>query len=113
MIGLRLDLIREFNSFFFFTFLVFACAIKGLSIFAAARMLGKTNAGAINLAVALNARGGPAIVLASITFEAGIISESFFAILVVVARCSINFSLFWTTRSVVETRSSRTTVTQR
>ena len=97
MIGLRLDLIREFSVFFFFAFLVFACAIKGLSIFVGARMLGKTNAGAVNLAIALNARGGPAIVMASITFDAGIISESFFAILVVVAVVTSLFAGSWLT----------------
>ena len=39
----------------------------------------------MNLAAALNARGGPGIVLATVSYEAGIINENFFAMLVLVA----------------------------
>ena len=39
----------------------------------------------MNLAIALNARGGPGIVLASVAFSAGIIGEAFFVTLVLVA----------------------------
>jgi Kef-type K+ transport system membrane component KefB len=40
---------------------------------------------AINLAVALNARGGPGIVLASVAYDAGIINGAFFTTLVLMA----------------------------
>ena len=43
------------------------------------------NATALNLAAALNARGGPGIVLASVAYEAHIINENFFAMLVLLA----------------------------
>ena len=36
----------------------------------------------INLAITTNARGGPGIVLASVAFDAGIISPNFYATLV-------------------------------
>jgi hypothetical protein len=39
----------------------------------------------VNLAVATNARGGPGIVLASVAYEAGIISAAFYTTLVLVA----------------------------
>jgi len=39
----------------------------------------------MNLAIALNARGGPGIVLASVAFSAGIIGETLFVTLVLVA----------------------------
>lgn len=39
----------------------------------------------LNLANALNARGGPGIVLASVAFDAGIISAVFYTTLVMVA----------------------------
>jgi hypothetical protein len=39
----------------------------------------------LNLAVTTNARGGPGIVLASVAFEAGIISATFYTTLVVAA----------------------------
>ena len=39
----------------------------------------------VNLAAALNARGGPGIVLASVAFDAGIINAVFYTTLVLVA----------------------------
>jgi hypothetical protein len=39
----------------------------------------------INLAITTNARGGPGIVLASVAFDAGIISPKFYTTLVVTA----------------------------
>jgi Kef-type K+ transport system membrane component KefB len=59
--------------------------VKALSIYAGARLAGETRAAAVNLAAALNARGGPGIVLASVAFDAKIVSENFFAVLVLTA----------------------------
>ena len=39
----------------------------------------------INLAITTNARGGPGIVLASVAFDAGIISPKFYTTLVIAA----------------------------
>lgn len=85
IVGLQLDLVRDFDIVFFGWFLVLACVVKSVSVFVAARLAGETSRGARNLAVATNARGGPCIVLASVTFGAGIISEEFFAALVMLA----------------------------
>jgi Kef-type K+ transport system membrane component KefB len=48
-------------------------------------MTGEGKVGARNLAAALNARGGPGIVLASVAFDAKIIDEAFYTILVMLA----------------------------
>ena len=48
-------------------------------------MVGEGGAGARNLAVALNARGGPGIVLASVVLDAGIINDRFYTMLVLLA----------------------------
>lgn len=85
IVGFRLDLIQNLSLSFLLFFLLSSCLIKGLSIYTGARAAGKSHAGALNLAVALNARGGPGIVIASLAFDAGIISQGFFAILVLVA----------------------------
>lgn len=85
MVGFRLDLIQNLSFSFLLFFLLFACLIKGLSIYTGARAAGKPHASALNLAVALNARGGPGIVVASLAFDSGIVSKGFFAILVMVA----------------------------
>ena len=85
IVGLRLDLLRDFSPAFFVVFLGFACAAKSLSVFAGARLSGETRDAAVNFAVAMNARGGPGIVLASVAFDALIISESFYSALVMLA----------------------------
>jgi Kef-type K+ transport system membrane component KefB len=66
-------------------FLLGSCALKLLSAGVAARIAGFDRLGSLNLAVALNARGGPGIVLASVAFDAGIINASFYTALVVTA----------------------------
>lgn len=85
IVGFRLDLIQNLSLSFLLFFLLASCLIKGLSIYTGARAAGKPHAGALNLAFALNARGGPGIVIASLAFDAGIISQGFFAILVLTA----------------------------
>ncbi len=85
VVGLRLDLLRGFPLSFFILFLTIACIAKAASVWAGARLAGETEAGARNLAVALNARGGPGIVLASVALDAEIISQDFYAVLVLVA----------------------------
>jgi Kef-type K+ transport system membrane component KefB len=85
MIGLGLDLVHGFSVVFFAGFLLAACAIKSLSVFAGARLAGETSSSSVNLAVAMNARGGPGIVVASTAFAAGIISQPFYGVLVLLA----------------------------
>jgi Kef-type K+ transport system membrane component KefB len=85
MIGLGLDLVHGFSVVFFAGFLFAACAIKAVSVFAGARVAGETSRSSLNLAVAMNARGGPGIVVASTAFAAGIISQPFYAVLVLLA----------------------------
>ena len=48
-------------------------------------MAGESPLSSWNLAVAMNARGGPGIVLASLAYAAGIVSQPFFAMLVMLA----------------------------
>jgi Kef-type K+ transport system membrane component KefB len=85
IVGLKLDLVHAFPVRFFLPLLLFACAVKALSIFAAARLAGEPRTSAVNLAVAMNARGGPGIVLASLAYEAKIVNESFYAVLVMLS----------------------------
>ncbi len=52
---------------------------------AAARLASVRGRATFNIAVTGNARGGPGIVLASVAFDAGIISAEFFTALVITA----------------------------
>lgn len=84
-VGLKLDLLRDFEPAFFAAFFAVACAAKLLSIYAGALLAGEGRWGSLNLAVAMNARGGPGIVLAVVSLEAGVINESFYTSLVLLS----------------------------
>ncbi len=85
VIGLALDLVHGFSLAFFVFFLVVACAVKSVSVYLGARAAGENNTSSWNLAIAMNARGGPGIVVASTAFAAGIIDQPFYAVLVLLA----------------------------
>jgi Kef-type K+ transport system membrane component KefB len=85
VIGLTLDLVHGFSLAFFAFFLVMACGVKAVSVYIGARAAGENNESSWNLAIAMNARGGPGIVVASTAFAAGIIDEPFYAVLVLLA----------------------------
>jgi Kef-type K+ transport system membrane component KefB len=94
-VGLRLDLLREFSPLFFVPFFAFACVVKSLSVYLGARLGGETRRSSRNLAVALNARGGPGIVLASVALDARIVNASFYASLVMLAIVTSLFAGSW------------------
>ncbi len=85
LVGLRLDLSTGFDVLFFVALLVYASALKSASVYVGARLAGERPVGARNLAAALNCRGGPGIVLASLAFDAGIVNGEFYAMLVLLA----------------------------
>jgi Kef-type K+ transport system membrane component KefB len=85
VIGFGLDLLHGFDPAFFALFLVMACTVKSVSVYLGARAAGETGGSSWNLAVAMNARGGPGIVVASTAFAAGIVNQSFYAVLVLLA----------------------------
>jgi Kef-type K+ transport system membrane component KefB len=98
MIGLELDLLHGFGFGFFAFFLVAACVIKALSVYLGARVAGENNRSSWNLAVAMNARGGPGIIVASTAFAAGIIDRSFYAVLILLAVVSSLLAGSWLER---------------
>jgi Kef-type K+ transport system membrane component KefB len=85
IIGLRIDLIHHFDIVFFLGFLAFACAAKAASVYLGARLSRENKFMSASLAIAMNARGGPGIVLASTAYAAGIINQTFFVSLVMLS----------------------------
>jgi len=85
IVGLKLDLIRGLSFKMIAAFLVGSCVVKILSVALAGRLAGFRGLDLINLAITANARGGPGIVLASVAFDAGIISPQFYTTLVMAA----------------------------
>src|ERR1700683_175340 len=85
VVGYKLDLSRSFSLTMLGVFLILSSAVKLASAGLGARLAGFGMADSVNLAMALNARGGPGIVLASVAFDAGIINAVFYTTLVLVA----------------------------
>ncbi|MEZ6197181.1 MAG: cation:proton antiporter [Planctomycetota bacterium] len=107
IVGLKLNLARDFEIGYFLFFLAFACIAKSLSVYLGARAARESGAGALNLAVAMNARGGPGIVLASVAFDAGIINEPFYSKLVLLAIVTSLLAGTWLERVVRSGRPLR------
>jgi len=95
VVGLKLDLIHQFDPAFFLGFLLFSTALKGLGALAVGKLVRQTWRSSVNFAVVLNARGGPGIVLATVAFDLGLISETFFVALVLVAVVTSLIAGYW------------------
>jgi Kef-type K+ transport system membrane component KefB len=85
IVGLKLDLLKGLSWWMLAAFLAGSCVVKILSVSLAGRLAGFRGLDLINLALTTNARGGPGIVLASVAFDAGIISAAFYTTLVLAA----------------------------
>ena len=78
LVGYRLIFDKSFSLVMLLGFLAGACVLKLVAVSLGARIAGFRGLDVTNLAIATNARGGPGIVLASVAFEAGIISAAFY-----------------------------------
>lgn len=85
VVGIKLDLIRHFTPLFFVGFLTITTLIQVGGTMVASKLAGVDWKSSFNLGVAMNARGGPGIVLATIAFDMGIINQAFFLVLVLTA----------------------------
>jgi len=95
LVGLKLDLIRGVSIRMMAAFIVGSCVVKILSVSLAGRCAGFRGLDLVNLAITTNARGGPGIVLASVGFDAGIISPQFYTTLVVAAVLTSQMAGAW------------------
>jgi Kef-type K+ transport system membrane component KefB len=95
IVGLKLDLIRGVSLWMMAAFILGSCIVKILSVSLAGRFAGFRGLDLVNLAITTNARGGPGIVLASVAFDAGIISPKFFTTLVVAAVLTSQLAGAW------------------
>ena len=95
IVGLKLDLVRGFSLGMLAAFLIGSCAIKILSVSLAGRFAGFRGLDLLNLAITTNARGGPGIVLASVAFDAAIISPKFYTTLILAAVLTSQLAGAW------------------
>lgn len=97
-VGLKLDLTHGFSLAAFLAILVVGCAIKAGSAFVGAVVSGQGKRQSLHLAVAMNARGGPGIVLATVALEARLISTGFYAILILLSLVTSQLAGWWLQR---------------
>ena len=95
LVGLKLDLIRGLSLWMIAAFVLGSCVVKIVSVSLAGRFAGFRGLDLINLAITTNARGGPGIVLASVAFDAGIISPKFYTTLVLAAILTSQMAGAW------------------
>ena len=85
IVGLKLDLIHHFDLMFFLFFLFFTTIFQLIGTILSAKLIKNDWLSSFNLSVAMITKGGPGIVLATVAFELGIINETFFVTLVLIA----------------------------
>lgn len=95
LVGLRIDLPNDLDIAFTLGFIAVSSAIEIGCVVVAARLVGHDLLTSANFGFAMNTRGGPGIVLASVALGAGIINETFYVTLVVAALLTSLFSGMW------------------
>ena len=95
IVGLKIDLPRFFDPAFTFWFILLSTMAEFLCTMAAAKWVGRSTLTSINLGMAMNTRGGPGIVLASVAYGYGVINGPFFAALVTAAVITSLISGAW------------------
>lgn len=100
VVGLKLDLVHAFAPLYTLLFIAFSCTVKATSVYVGARWAGRPRDNALNLAIAMNARGGPGIVLATLAYDAEIINATLFTTLVLTAVVTSLMAGSWLERVV-------------
>ena len=75
--------------------MLFTTFFETLGTLLAAKIIKKDWLSSFNLAVAMNTRGGPGIILATVAFDMGIINETFFVTLVMIAILTSLLAGYW------------------
>ncbi len=99
LVGAELDLIHAFDLWLTLAFIAGSSAVVMSCVFGAALAAGRTALTGFNLAMAMNTRGGPGIVLASVAYGLGIIGEVMFTTLVLAAMVTSALSGAWFVRA--------------
>ncbi len=95
LVGLKIDLPSDLDIGFTLGFIAVSSAIEIGCVVIGVRLMGRNMLTSVNFGFAMNTRGGPGIVLASIALGAGIINETFYVTLVLAAVLTSLFSGMW------------------
>jgi len=95
IVGLRINITSSFSVNYFIAFLAFASFIELAGCIIAMKIIRLNWITSFNLGIAMNARGGPGIVLAMVTYDMGIINYEFFCVLIFTSLISSAFAGYW------------------
>ena len=88
LVGIQLNVIHDFSLGRFLLFFAVAFILEFIGTWSALLFSKIKQPARINFAVTMNARGGPGIVLATVTYAAGIINLEFFTVLILTTMIS-------------------------
>jgi Kef-type K+ transport system membrane component KefB len=100
LVGTRLDFGAGFSIVVLLAFFLGSSVLRTSFVALATRLAGFGGRDAADVAVAMNARGGPGIVLATIAFEAAIIAPQLFTAFVITAIVTSQFAGWWLERAL-------------
>lgn len=99
LVGIQLNLIHHFSLVRFLLFFVIAFLLEGIGTVVVLKLATKLdNNKIINFGIAMNARGGPGIVLATVAYNYQIINIEFFTVLVLTTMLSSLIAGYWLRR---------------
>lgn len=88
LVGIQLNVIHDFSLFRFIMFFIIAFGLEFIGTWFLLLFSNLSNNMKINFAITMNARGGPGIVLATISYAANIINLEFFTVLILTTMLS-------------------------
>ena len=95
LVGCRIAIPAAFDPMLFLGFLVMSSALEMISVYGGMYLAKFTKLTALNFAVAMNTRGGPGIVLASVVYDHGIVDQRVYVTLVLAAVSTSLMSGVW------------------
>ena len=103
LVGIQLNLLHHFSLTRFLLFFAIAFTLEGLGTVLVLKLFTKMDNRVIaNFGVAMNARGGPGIVLATVAYNYEIINVEYFTVLVLTTMLSSLIAGYWLRRQQVK-----------
>ena len=103
LVGIQLNLLHHFSLVRFILFFIVAFLLEGLGTVLILKLFTKMDNRVIaNFGVAMNARGGPGIVLATVAYNYEIINVEYFTVLVLTTMLSSLIAGYWLRRQQVK-----------
>lgn len=95
IIGLSLDIFRDFNLGLILSFLIWSSVIKMACVFFAAKLYFGISSQSLHYAVTMNTRGGPGIALAGLALSLGLVGQPTFLALVIASFVTAGITEAW------------------